>query len=286
MTFLLRTSPPRLGLRFVVRATVVSTGAQEWGSVVDLRNGQYLGSYRHVATAGLMEVSAVLVEGGQLVARRWFSVDTVVGRVVVAKCIGYGPALYNPQQGVNTFTVQAMSQTGAPLKTGGAQWVASLTLPDRSVVPLNAQDNGDGTYTVRFELGDKGVYNLECALHGHSIRCFPVSLDMDWHSKFALLAALRRLEEDIDYFNSRLQSVQPSAGGRESDSKAKMRSVVERLCVECHQRHVAALVLPCRHYRYCVECAQGAYVLESKCHVCDCLVTGFLRVHEVAERNT
>ncbi len=287
--FVLRTNPPRLGTKFVVRMTD-DKGHASFGGVLDLRNGQYVVAYRHMAVAGPGHVTVALIEGGEVVARRWFSVATVVGRPVVAKCYGMGQGLFSPQVGRNVFIVQSRSHCNASLSVGGMTFSATLNhAASGSQIPLAVVDNQDGTYTVEYEIGETGKWTLDVVSQSQSISGFPYAIDMDFQAIYTGRNAMRKLDEEIAYLTARLARVQLIASSNSTDmtsasgAKAQQLTSVVRLCTHCTRRPVEAVLLPCRHYRYCVECAASAYVLGSSCSVCDEPSTGYFVVQPTNE---
>jgi hypothetical protein len=279
VTCVLRTNPPRLGSKFVVRVSADGHDKVSWGGVLDLRNGQYLATYRHLEVPeGVgVTVTVALVEGGECGARRGFIVSTVHARPVVAKFYAYGQGLCAPASGPNTFIVQARSQCHARMTTGGLTLQGFIVRTKGGPAePLTVRDNQDGTYIVHYECGDQGQFSLDVVCQGQSIEGFPFAVDMDFLARFSSLHALRKIEEDIAYYSLRLSSIDSS-----SNAKSKMRTVMNRVCVECQQRPVQAILLPCRHYRYCGECATGAYVLGSDCNVCGMVTEGYVVVKEI-----
>jgi hypothetical protein len=86
------------------------------------------------------------------------------------------------------------------------------------------------------------------------------------------LFSMRKLEEEIVYYSKKVDGVDKSV---ETGSPAARRHV-SRKCAACNQREVCAMVLPCRHYRYCSACASGFVVLETPCKICKTISEGFL----------
>lgn len=118
------------------------------------------------------------------------------------------------------------------------------------------------------------MLELNLTYQGQSISGFPLLLDLDRQTRMTLMLTLKKTEEDIVFFQRKLESVDDSVDARTAASRRNL----QRVCVECSQREVTALVLPCRHFRYCAACASGNSVLNTACKVprCGVITTGFI----------
>lgn len=272
VTFVLRTAPPRMGLRFVTRCESNFGTKITYGSTLDHRNGKYSVTYRH-PEGDKADITVALVEGGEVVAKRGFSVTTTKPRVVGRFCCGFGPGLYNPQPGPNTFSLRLRNQCGTNYDSGGVEGLSVVVKKsDQTTVAAVLQDHGNGVYTVKMELPNAGIVAVDAMFQNQSIMGFPVELNMDQVAKMMSLVSQRKVEEDISYYQTKLALVE----AMESNSSPAMRRTVRRTCVACERRDVCALLLPCRHYRFCASCAKGNVVLATPCNVCGEPSQGFI----------
>jgi hypothetical protein len=204
VSFVLRTSPPRLGIRFVAECRSGFGAAVTHGWTTDFQNGSYAITYRHPASEKV-EIVVGLVEGGQVVARRSFNVNTVEPRVVGRFCIGFGPGLYDPQPGPNKFHIRARNQCGTNMDKGGnaENFKIRIKTGDKTSAGV-VKDAGGGLYAAECDYPDKGQVEVDVTFQGQSIAGFPVSLNMDAQAKLAPLFQMRKVEEDILFLQKKL----------------------------------------------------------------------------------
>jgi ankyrin repeat protein len=205
VTFPLRTSPPRLGMRFVVDCKSSFGANVTYGWTTDHQNGSYSISYRQ-PTDEKAEVTVGLVEGGQVVAKRGFMVNTVEPRVVGRFCVGFGTGLYDPQPGANKFSIRARNQCGTNMDKGGNQesFKVKLQSSGDKITFGEVKDVGGGLYAVSCQLPDKGGVELDVTFQGQSISGFPVSFNMDLQAKLIAFFGMRKVEEDIRFLQKKL----------------------------------------------------------------------------------
>jgi hypothetical protein len=155
-----------------------------YGWTLDHQNGNYSVTYRQPSD-DKAEISVALVEGGQVVARRGFSVATVTPRVVGRFCVGYGPGLYDPQPGPNAFTIRARNQCGSNVDKGGEaeSFSALIKVAGSPVSKAAVKDLGTGLYSVVFGLPDTGTVEMDVLFQGQSIAGFPVQFSMEQQAK-------------------------------------------------------------------------------------------------------
>ncbi len=154
-----------------------------YGWTLDHQNGNYSVTYRQPSD-DKAEITVALVEGGQVVARRGFSVATVTPRVVGRFCVGYGPGLYDPQPGPNSFTIRARNQCGSNVDKGGeADSFSALIRVGAAVSKAAIKDLGTGLYSVVFDLPDSGIVEMDVMFQGQSIAGFPVQVSMEQQGK-------------------------------------------------------------------------------------------------------
>ena len=274
VTFVLRTSPPRSNMRFT---TCVSStlGTETYGWTLDHRNGLYSITYRH-PKADVANVTIALIEGGHAIARRSFSVATVEPRVVGRFCRGFGQGLFNPIAGRNQFFLELRDQCGTQYHAGemsGLSVVVRRPTATPTVVQVT-QDCRSGVYSAKFDLPASGIVVVDAQYQGQSIFGFPVDLNMDRAATLAGLFNQRKIDEDMIYLSNQLASVNSSV----TAGKLASRRQLKRNCVACNQREVRALLLPCRHYRFCASCASGHVVLGTPCNVCKMQPEGYIVV--------
>ncbi len=183
VTSVLRTSPPRLGLRFVTQCRSSFDTAETHGWTMDHHNGSYSVTYRQPPD-DKAEVTVALVEGGQVVAKRSFAVTTVAPRVVGRFCVAFGAGLYDPQPGANSFIVRTRNQCGTNMEKGGAgESIAAAIKVGTSMTKALVRDLGNGLYAVGFNLPDSGIVEMDVLYQGQSIAGFPVKVNMDQQAK-------------------------------------------------------------------------------------------------------
>lgn len=275
VSFVIRTAPARLGLRFVVRCSGAFDAVASFGWTLDHRNGCYTITYRQPMDEQA-NVCIALLEGGEVVAKRNFVVNTVAPRTVGRYCVAFGPGLFNPTPGKNTFVIRSRNQCGTNVERGGDSFDTVVTdLNSRATTRGVLQDHGNGSYTVQFDLPEAGSFDINVSYQGQSISGFPINLNMDRQARIAPLIGFRRVEEDVVVYKKKLDGVDNAV----NTSSPAARRHAHRVCVGCSQREVSALLLPCRHYRYCAACASGHVVLGTPCQLCKTVAQGYIQTN-------
>jgi len=59
------------------------------------------------------------------------------------------------------FTIHAVLPSGKPKKSGGDLFDVQIEDPNHNLIPANIKDNGDGTYTVKYQPTDPGNYHVD-----------------------------------------------------------------------------------------------------------------------------
>ena len=185
---------------------------------------------------------------------------------------GYGPGLYNPQQGGNTFTIRARNQCGTNMTIGGGSFVLTVSNDKQESIKSSVTDHHDGSYTAAFQLqGDGGVYKVDVSFNGQSVSGFPKLLNMERQGRLNAMLAARKVEEEMLFLRKKLDDAKDVVEGGSG-----VRRNVQRMCVSCNQRQVNAIILPCRHYHYCPACAKNDVVLNSSCKICKEPALGYI----------
>jgi len=98
-----------------------------------------------------------------------------------SQSIAFGPGVTNATVGKdNKFTVQARDAFGNDIKHGGDRVAGGLQGPDGAVVPVQAIDNKDGTYTCSYPgLQKAGPHTLTPTVAGSPVKDSPFRLDVD-----------------------------------------------------------------------------------------------------------
>lgn len=147
--------------------------------ITDHENGTYTGSYTPI-TAGNTELVIEVatdafgegpIEGSPYVIKVNPSSPTA------ANTVASGPGLQGvPAGDVGVITVQAKDEFDNNLDHGGAPIKGLLTSKaDKSEVPVEVIDNGDGTYTLKYTPKKVGEYNLDIKLGEDNIKNAPFS---------------------------------------------------------------------------------------------------------------
>jgi len=93
-----------------------------------------------------------------------------------AKTYAEGPGLEGGQQGKEgVFTIHSVDADGKPVKTGGDAFDVRIKGPDGDVKPV-IKDNGDGTYTVKYNPTGHGDYTIDVLLHDEHIKDAPFNV--------------------------------------------------------------------------------------------------------------
>jgi hypothetical protein len=97
-----------------------------------------------------------------------------------SQSVAYGPGIANATIGKdNRFKVQARDAFGNDIKKGGDKVAGSLKAPDGSIVPIQVQDNGNGTYDCTYPGVNKaGPHSLTPTVSGSPVRDAPFKLDV------------------------------------------------------------------------------------------------------------
>jgi len=72
---------------------------------------------------------------------------------------GLQPGNKNTDEAV--FTIHAVLPSGKPKKSGGDLFDVQIEDPNHNLIPANIKDNGDGTYTVKYQPTDPGNYHVD-----------------------------------------------------------------------------------------------------------------------------
>jgi hypothetical protein len=124
-------------------------------------------------------------------------------------------------------------------------------------------------------LPSAGSVCVDVLFQKQSISGCPVEFDMEAVSKMGPLLSYQKLQQDILFFQTKLAAVDQKG----VSAAPAARKMGRRTCDACKQRQVCALLLPCRHYRYCESCASGFVVLKTPCSVCKEIPQGYLVVN-------
>jgi len=106
-----------------------------------------------------------------------FPILVISGAADASRSIASGPGLTEAKIGeVNQFTIEARDAHDNPVTMGGANIGGTLEL-DGEVIPIEAVDNGDGTYTCSYPAVAKaGTYKITPTLDGHPVKDAPFEL--------------------------------------------------------------------------------------------------------------
>lgn len=76
------------------------------------------------------------------------------------------------------FTIHSVDGDGNPVREGGDPFEVKISGP-QPVTP-HVTDNGDGTYSVEYQVEKPGVYNVNVDLHGEPIKDSPFHPKIKW----------------------------------------------------------------------------------------------------------
>jgi len=68
------------------------------------------------------------------------------------------------------FTIRSKTKTGKNLTKGGEPFEVKI---NGGKHPVNFKDNGDGSYSVNYQLSQKGKYTVEVKVNGQNIQGSP-----------------------------------------------------------------------------------------------------------------
>jgi len=133
------------------------------GALASRGNGQYVASFQ-VDIAG--EYTVIVQYDGRTVIEQpsvSFSDKTNASQSVITQL----PRNELQVNAAHHFRIQSKDSRGNTIKTGGDEWEAVASGPDR-VTHLTITDNNDGTYTGEFILPKTGTYSFEVRLKGQT----------------------------------------------------------------------------------------------------------------------
>jgi len=142
---------------------LISGPQQTRGSVASRGTGQYVAAFQ-IDVAGEYTVT-VQYDGRTVIEqpRVSFSDKTSASQSVITQL-----PKNDVQVGVaQHFRIQSKDARGTTIQTGGDEWEAVASGPDR-VNHLTITDNNDGTYTGEFILPKQGTYSFEVRLKGQT----------------------------------------------------------------------------------------------------------------------
>jgi len=171
-------------------ATVFGTVTDPSGkipiTVVDNNDGTYTCTYVP-KTAGPVSVEVSVKTnafGTATIQNSPFTVEVRPGEGSAAYTIATGPGTEGAVSGTTTdLTVQVKDKFGNTVKEGGApvngQVVYKGTDEDLPPIPIEVLDNGDGTYTLNYNVQKAGPYDVEIKVGDEYIKDAPFKIEID-----------------------------------------------------------------------------------------------------------
>jgi hypothetical protein len=151
---------------------VISLGLLDQGTFVDFGNGTYRGEYR-LTVAGRYTLSVTVAEqpvqqpaGLYDAATQTFPLQVLAAAVDPSQCVAFGGGLRLAVAGEqSSFTIQARDKFQNRKIFGGDSFWAQFT-QDGFVTTMNATDNVDGTYSVKYVLNASGYFAVKLSHPG------------------------------------------------------------------------------------------------------------------------